>query len=186
MEDIDVAALGTLLEAAWQTDYGAQWRLVYDAASLPQVMGEPGCLACVIQTTAGEFIGFRLAQARTLYCHGHSVRAYYNTLFTVSPCYRGQGLGAWIVQAMDALLLQERKADVLCSTFHIGQAGLPVVQRTLARMPGRDLRLLHTAHMWGRRLERVPLPPVAEALEATQKTLSGIINLKSLFQRVIK
>jgi hypothetical protein len=149
-----------MLDASWQADYRDQARLALDASFLQGLMVEPEWVGLLVCDEDGQPAGFELAQERTLYCHQQPLRAYYNTLFTVSASHRRRGIGRWMLHCVNRLLFAERGAEVVFVAFHPGHAGLPTVQNTHAPMPTWGVQVFHTAAVWGKRLDLAPLPPL--------------------------
>jgi GNAT superfamily N-acetyltransferase len=160
VNDLELPALLTLLEEAWQADYRDRERITLDEAFLRWLMAEPVWVGLLVCTDEGQPVGFELALKRTLYCHQQPLQAYYNTLFTVSSQHRRRGLGRWMLHCINHLLFEERGADVVVAAFHPGHAGLPTVQSAHERLPGWGIKLFHAACIWGRRLDGHPLPAI--------------------------
>lgn len=163
-EDLDRPVLLALLNHAWQAEYGEQSHIMYDDSFLETLLGESTWVGIVVYADDGHPVAFDLAQKRLLYCHGQPLQAFYNTLFTVSSQYRGQGIGRWIVHTISRLLVEEHGTEVICTTFQPGYGGLPTVQHSLEQMPGWDLQIFHQAFFWGRRLDLAPVPFSSSAL----------------------
>jgi len=166
IDDLDIPALVALMDDAWQADYRNQVRLVFDEAFLRWLMVEPVWVGVLLCTPDGQPVGFEMALERTLYCQQHTFRAYYASLFTVSPHYRRRGLGRWLLEHLNHLVFAERQADLIFATFHAGHAGSPTVQYTYDRIPDWGVQYFHTSPIWGQRFKDIP--PLHAPLQGTR------------------
>lgn len=157
IDDLDLPVLVALLDEAWQADYPQQARVAFDEPYLRWLLGDPepdwvGVLLC---TPAGRPVGFEVALERTLYCRQQAFRAYYATLFGVSPTQRRRGLGRWLIETLSHLVFAERGADLIFATFHAQHGGLRASQSTYDRNPDWGARSFPPNSIWGQRLGTV-------------------------------
>lgn len=173
VHDLDLPRLSALLDEAWQADYADQFRIVFDESFIRQQMHEDACVAVMICAQDGSLIGFELALERTLYWRRQPLRAYYAILLSISPHYRRQGLGQWMLRCLHQFLFDEQQADVIVSAFQAGYAGLPTVRQSYAGLPGQNIKSFHMADVWGCWLGHDPRPDPETMLSATRLTLSA-------------
>jgi GNAT superfamily N-acetyltransferase len=171
--DLPWRALLDLLAEAWGADYRQQRRIALDEAFLRRLM--PACpvwVACLLHDRAGHLRGFELAIQRTLYWHAQVFPAYATRLLTIHPDYRRRGYGRWLLQCLHHVLFAQRDAALVLATLHIGHAGLPTVQQTYAALPDWQMQCVATAPVWGCRLDRVALPPLAPTVHVRRLAMS--------------
>lgn len=171
--DLPLSDLQRMLDEAWQADYQGQLRLTLDEAFLHRLLADPGWIAILICTEAGQPIGFVVGFPHTLYCRQQPLQVYVNTLFTVAAQYRRHGLGRRILHWANQVLLRQYQADGILVAFHLGHAGLPTVQQTHAHSSELTTQVFHTAAIWGKRLDRAPLPPLALPMVAARLGCAG-------------
>lgn len=164
LDDLDIPAVLSMLNTAWQADYRDQERLALDEPFLRNVLGTSGWVGVLACDEEARPLGFLIGQERILYCRQRPLRAAYNTLYTVAASHRGEGLGGWLIQNINQLLFDTYQTEVIFLAFHPNHAGFPAVQRTVGRLSGWGMQVLHTAPLWGRRLDREAIPPLSAPL----------------------
>src|SRR5688500_16778571 len=135
-DDLDWGAFLPMVDRAWKLDYADEPRLDFDEAVIRRMARGPWWVGVLAVAADGAPVGFELALERTLRVAGRTLRAYYASVFTVAAEHRRQGLGRWILEAINRLVFDEHEADLIVSTFHQGHAGSPAVQSTFDRIPG--------------------------------------------------
>ncbi|MDX1383715.1 MAG: hypothetical protein R3190_08740 [Thermoanaerobaculia bacterium] len=168
LEDLDLATLLPMLDAAWALDYEGQPRLVFDRDYLEMVTGGDAWLGVLATTEGGAPVGFELAFERCLYVRGRPLKAYYVSIFTVAADHRRRGLGSWVLEGINRLVFDEHGADLILSTFHEGHAGSPTVQSTFDRIADWGVSRFHPTRIWSRRLDKDPLLPLDETPAGTR------------------
>ena len=158
IDDLNPADLASMMSNAWKHDYVDSLRPDFTEPYLRHALTESGWVAVLVTNEAGQPVGFEQALERTLYVRHTPLKAYYATLFSVSPAYRRQGIGRWILDGINQLAFEEHHADVIFSMFHRGAAGSPTVQATYDNIPGWGVNRFHNTPIWGRRIDKAPLP----------------------------
>ena len=158
IDDLNPADLASMMSNAWKSDYVDSLRPDFTEDYLRHTLSESNWIAVLVTDDSGQPVGFEQALARTLYVRNSPLKSYYATLFSVSPSYRRQGIGRWILDGINQFAFDDRDADVIFSMFHRGAAGSPTVQATYDSIPGWGVNRFHNTPIWGRRIDKSPLP----------------------------
>ena len=166
--DLDLPALLALIADAWRADYTDRVRPDFTEAFLRRLMANTTWVGILVCTEAGLPVGFELALERTLYCRREPLRTYYASVFTVSTHHRRRGIGQWLLEGINQMVFEERRADLIFSTFHHGHAGSPTVQSIFDRIPDWGVQRFYTTSLWSRLVDRESLPPFTETISVTR------------------
>lgn len=171
VRDLDIPRLVAMIDHAWRTDYPGAVRPIFDSAYMRWLMPDDESIAVII-SDADSLVGFYVALQRTLYCRQRTITAYYGTALTVAPQYRGLGLGRWITQTMNGLVIDQRRGEVIIANYNIAHGGLATVESALRGNLDWCVHPFHTAVTWSRDLASEPLPEPARLLKVEQVTVA--------------
>lgn len=148
---------------AWAADYVGHARINIERRFLRRMLQTPRSLAVVVYASSGEPVGLELGIERTVHCADTKLNAYYVTAFSVSPRYRRQGVGRWVLEGINDLVFNEQGADIVFSTFHIGHAGSPTVQHTYDAIGSLEINRFWSSPLYGLRFGKWSPPKLTRA-----------------------
>jgi GNAT superfamily N-acetyltransferase len=138
--------LMTLTNEAYVADYAAADRAIfkYEKEYLRWLMPEGHFFCTWARSAEGEAAGCLVHVERNFFCHGQWFKAYYGTLFSVSPRHRGRGIGERLIHFALDWAFEARGAELEVGMFDLGQAGRPVHVKSV-RSYGRGFDIVGTA-----------------------------------------
>jgi hypothetical protein len=143
--------LMTLAHAAWAADYGAANRGIFklDEAHLRWMLPEGQSFCTWAAAPDGTPAGCVLHIERDFFCRGRWFKAYYGTLLSVPPQHRGRRIGERLMHYAFDWMFDVRRAEVEIGIFDLGQAGQPVITRSIRTYPaGHDIIETTPLTMW--------------------------------------